>query len=99
MSKYHAVRTGKYASKAEASRAAELALMEKIGLISDLREQVSFELLPKFGKERAIRYVADWTYVQDGQLVVEDKKGFRPPLYRLKRRMMLQLLGITITET
>lgn len=45
--KLHAERTADgYASKREAKRAAELRLMEKAGEISNLREQVEYELLP-----------------------------------------------------
>lgn len=44
--KVHAERTEDgYASKKEAKRAAELRMMEQAGEISDLREQVEFELL------------------------------------------------------
>lgn len=98
-SKYRAKRSGKYASKREARRATELRLMEKAGAISDLQEQVWFELTPKMGKMRESSYVADFTYLQDGKRVVEDCKGFQPPVYKLKRKMMLYFHGITILET
>src|ERR1700744_4155186 len=58
MSKYFAKRSGKYASKRESNRAAELQLLEKIGEISDLEEQVKFELIPKQDGERAVTYTA-----------------------------------------
>jgi hypothetical protein len=73
--------------------------MEKAGAISDLQEQVWFELTPKMGKMRESSYVADFTYLQDGKRVVEDCKGFQPPVYKLKRKMMLYFHGITILET
>lgn len=102
-SKYNAKRCGRYASKKEAARAAELQLMAKLGVINALQEQVRFELLPKDGKDRAIAYVADFVYLQmvDGahQQIVEDVKGFKTPMYRLKRRMMWHLKGIRIRET
>jgi len=98
-SKYRAQRTGKYASKREAKRAKELAVMQQAGIISELREQVWFELTPKIGKVRESSYIADFVYVQDGKQVVEDSKGFRPPVYNLKRKMMLHFHGITIMET
>ena len=45
--KLHAERTADgHASKREAKRAAELRLMEKAGEISNLREQVEYDLLP-----------------------------------------------------
>ena len=91
-------------------RAAALRLMERAGLISDLREQVPFELIPAQwemagGKrrcvERACKYVADFTYVDNetGETVVEDAKGFRTREYVIKRKLMLRVHGIRIRET
>lgn len=76
-----------------------LRLLERAGRISDLKRQVSFELIPKQDGERACNYVADFTYMEDGKLVVEDCKGFRTPEYRLKRKLMLWVHGIKIKET
>lgn len=44
--KLHAEKTDGYDSKKEAKRAAELRIMEQAGEISNLREQVKFELIP-----------------------------------------------------
>lgn len=76
-----------------------LRLLERAGRISDLKRQVSFELIPKQEGERACSYVADFTYMEDGKLVVEDCKGFRTDTYRLKKKMMLWVHGIRIKET
>ena len=76
-----------------------LKLLERAGRISDLKRQVSFELIPKQQGERACSYVADFTYMEDGKLVVEDCKGFRTDTYRLKKKMMLWIHGIRIKET
>ena len=76
-----------------------LRLLERAGRISDLKRQVSYELIPKQQGERACSYVADFTYMEDGKLVVEDCKGFRTPEYRLKRKLMLWVHGIRIKET
>lgn len=76
-----------------------LRLLERAGRISDLKRQVSYELIPKQKGERACSYVADFTYMEDGKLVVEDCKGFRTPEYRLKRKLMLWVHGIRIKET
>ena len=65
-------------SKHEATRFAELKLMERAGLISDLQLQVPFELIPvqkdERGKviERACKYIADFVYRENGEEVVED---------------------------
>lgn len=106
MSKYSAVRTGKYASKKEAKRATELKLLEKAGQIQDLTEQVRFNLIPRYpskGKciERSCDYVADFSYVDraGGQRVVEDCKGMRTREYIIKRKLMLHVHGIRIRES
>jgi len=45
-------------------------------------------------------YRADFTYVnEDGQPIVEDVKGFRTPVYRLKKKLMRALYGIEILES
>lgn len=105
-SKYHNEPSGGYASKKERRRAGDLRLMERAGLISALREQVTFELIPtqrdpktKRVLERACSYVADFVYLdKDGNLIVEDTKGVRTDVYRIKRKLMLHVHGIRITE-
>ena len=105
-SKYRNVKTNGYASKREAKRAAALKAMEAAGLISDLREQVTYLIVPKAigadGKvvERAAHYVADFVYRNGlGHEIVEDCKGMRTDVYRLKRKLMLMVHGIRILET
>lgn len=105
-SKYHAKKVGGHASKKEHNRANQLKLMQRAGVISELREQVPYVLIPaqydKAGKllERACRYIADFVYRdEDGNLVVEDTKGFKTPEYKIKRKLMLQVHGIRIKET
>lgn len=102
MSKYHATRTVvdgiTFDSKREAARYTELKLMQRAGLISDLRRQVKFELIPKQQGERAVSYIADFVYSEDGQTVVEDVKGVRTPVYRIKKKLMLWRHGVRIRE-
>ena len=111
VNKYRNTRVGKYASKREANRAADLHALAKCSQIINLKEQVRFELLPKCGKDRAIVYIADFVYLEwtvtpvtdrleqsEWKKVVEDVKGFKTPIYRLKKRLMKQLLGIEIRE-
>lgn len=91
-------------SKKEAERYWVLKMLEDAGDISDLRTQVPFELIPsqrgEDGKviERAITYIADFTYWQDGRFVVEDAKGFRTEVYKIKKKLMLHTHGIRIKE-
>lgn len=102
MSKYHAkkVKTadGTFDSQREYQRWCELKLLQRAGKITELQRQVRFELLPSRGRERAVHYIADFTYRRDGELVVEDAKGVRTDAYVLKRKMMLHLKGISIQE-
>jgi hypothetical protein len=108
MSKYHSTPTEvngiRFDSKREANRWAELRLMERAGKIQKLKRQVKYLLIPsqyRDGKciEREASYIADFVYIKDGRLVVEDCKGFRTPEYRLKRKLMLQLYDIRLVET
>ena len=101
-------------SKKEMQRFVELRYMEQAGLISDLQRQVKFVLIPAqrepdtVGKrggiikgrliEHECAYIADFTYRQDGELVVEDAKGMRTPEYIIKRKMMLHFHKIRIKE-
>ena len=90
-------------SKKEAKRYQELRILEKAGEITDLRQQVKFELIPAQridGKvaERRVEYIADFVYTQDGQTVVEDTKGFKTKDYIIKRKLMLWVHGIRIRE-
>ena len=108
MSKYHSTPTAvngiRFDSKREANRWAELRLLERAGKIEKLKRQVKYLLIPsqyRDGKciEREASYIADFVYIKDGHLVVEDCKGFRTPEYRLKRKLMLQLYDIRLVET
>ena len=111
MAKYQNIRTEidgiKFASRHEASRYAELKLLEKAGLITNLQLQRVYTLIgaqkDKEGKtlERPVKYIADFVYTDaDGKTVVEDAKSpaTRTPVYLLKRKLMLSIYGIRIRE-
>lgn len=98
-------KSGGYDSKREMLRAGTLSLMQRTGEISELREQVRFELIPKQvdsdGRciERACTYTADFVYRdRDGELVVEDVKGFPNDRWPIKRKLMLWVHGIRVQE-
>lgn len=80
-----------FASKGEANRYQELKLLERAGEISNLKLQPKFELQPKFRKNgkthRAINYIADFQYVENGQTVVEDFKGFETKEFLIKKKL------------
>lgn len=87
-------------SKREAQRYAELLLLQRAGEIRDLKRQVRFELIPKQEGERACHYVADFVYhlASTGEMVVEDAKGAKTEVYKIKRKLMLWRHGIRIKE-
>ena len=67
-------------SKLEANRYTDLLILQKAGIISDLKCQPAFVLLEGFkditGKrEQAIKYRADFVYYENGRKVVEDVKS------------------------
>lgn len=95
-------------SKKEAKRYRELKLMEDAGMISRLERQVKFDLLPNQkdpdGKviERKVQYVADFVYMKNGKVVVEDVKGYRDGgayrVFVIKRKLMLYRFGLKVIE-
>lgn len=106
-SKYHAKRTTvdgiTFDSRREADRYLVLKGKEEDGLIEDLRKQVRYELIPAFDVDgrhyRPVFYVADFVYVEDGKEVVEDVKGMRTDVYRLKSKLFARRYGKVIRET
>lgn len=88
-----------FASKKEAGRYQELKLLERAGVIKDLALQPRFLFQDKFkykGKtERKIEYVADFKYLdtKTGRVVVEDTKGYKPEVYKIKRKLFLKKYG------
>lgn len=90
-----------YDSKKEARRHQELLLLQRAGKITNLERQVKFELIPKQDGERACTYVADFVYnlVDTGEKVVEDTKGYKTEVYRIKKKLMLWVHKIRIIET
>lgn len=107
--KYHAKKTIvdgiTFDSAREAKRYQELKLLERAGEIRDLQRQVRYELIPAFdvgGKHyRPTSYVADFVYTdtKTGEEVVEDCKGYRTDIYRLKAKMFAHKFGVSILET
>lgn len=88
---------GRFDSKMEYQRYLTLKLMQRAGEISDLQRQVRYNLVA--GGIEICTYVADFVYKKQDSVVVEDAKGFKTPEYRLKKRLMRDILGIEILET
>ena len=88
----------------EKNRYIELKLLERAGLIKDLKLQYEFELQPAFTlnkkKIRKISYIADFYYFDNklNDYVVEDTKGMRTEVYKLKKKMFKYRYKKEITE-
>lgn len=86
-------------SAAESTRFDELWLLSEAGYISRLQCQVAFELQSKFkafGENiRAITYRADFVYYDEDERVwvIEDVKGAKTAVYKLKRALLLKLIS------
>lgn len=102
LNKYHNLKTTidgiKFDSKREAERYAELKLMEKAKLISNLKLQPKFLLQGTFRykdkTEKSITYIADFMYIDSsGNTVVEDVKGVETKEFKVKRKMFLYHYG------
>ena len=90
-------------SKKEANRFLVLKGMEESGEISHLERQIKFILIKgerwsDGKKHRDTVYVADFVYQKDGDMVVEDVKGFRTPVYKLKRELMKFMYSLEVKE-
>lgn len=90
-------------SKKEYIRYTQLKLLERAGLVRDIKLQVPFELIPEqkggLRKERALTYYADFVYY-DTELakeIIEDTKGVRTKDYVIKRKLM-KFAGNEIVE-
>ena len=90
-----------FGSGAELARWQQLLLLEKAGAIRDLRRQVPFDLV--VNGLLICRYVADAVYTdvlpEGARTVVEDTKGYRTEMYRMKKKLMRAVHGVDILET
>ena len=93
-------------SVAEGDRYMELLVMQKAGLIQNLKCHPQFALIPSqkvpgHQSFRAHRYTADFEYDRDGKHVVEDVKSVRTREerdYIINRKLMWMLNGIYVEE-
>ena len=100
----------RFDSRREFVRYQELDLLRQAGVITGLRRQVRFELVPRVvlaGKTKpAVCYWADFTYLVPGSsdpavLVVEDAKNpylRMESVYRLKKHLLKHVHGLEISE-
>ena len=85
-------------STREARRYQDLALMQTAGQIVNLRRQVPFEI--RVNQVYICSWLADFTYTTaDGCKIVEDSKGFKTEIFKLKCRLVEAQYGIRILVT
>ena len=86
-----------FQSTKEGHRYQELRLLEKAGEITHLLTQVNFPIAVE--GQLICTYRADFTYRENGHDIVEDCKGFRTPIYELKKKLLWATQRIIIRET
>jgi len=96
-SKYHNKKTEYngdiYDSRREATRAAELDLMVKAGELAAVCRQVPFMLAG------GVKYIADFVLIHnDGTWTVEDSKGMKTDVYKIKAKLFKERYGQKIKE-
>jgi hypothetical protein len=79
-------------SKLEGVRALQLWDRQRRGEISDLCFQVPL-VIPNVCKA-----VIDFTYMENGEQVYEDAKGYRTRVWVIKKKLIKEVLGIDVRE-
>lgn len=82
----------------------DLQLQKRFVVVPEIRENdtVGPRGGVKKGKviQKAVYYIADFVYYdKNGQQVVEDYKGYRTDVYKLKKKLMKYIYDIDIKET
>jgi len=85
---------GRFASKKEYADWCALKLKEKLGHISRLERQVSFDLA--VNGQLITRYIADAVFFEGGKRIVADSKGVLTPEFKLKARLMRAIYNIEV---
>jgi hypothetical protein len=89
----------KFDSRKEGERYGWLKIMERQGKISNLELQPIFPIV--IHGRKCFKYIADFSYLRDGQQVVEDVKSVstrKNRAYRIKVKVVEAWLGIKIVE-
>jgi len=102
VSKYKAKKTsidGKmFASKKEAARYRELSVLEFSGKIAGLILQPKLKL--EVAGVMICTYIADFHYIEQGKVIIEDVKGVETPVFKLKWKLAKVLYpDITFRKT
>lgn len=89
----------KFDSKKEAAHYQKLKLLESQGKISKLQLQPRFKF--ELNKVNICSYVADFSFIENGKLTVQDVKSAytsKMAVYRIKNKMMKAFYAIEIEE-
>jgi len=101
--KYHAIRTTvdgiTFASKKEAARYQELVLLEIAQEVDIMALQPKYTL--EVNGTVICKYIGDFLYYDHDkkEVILEDVKGVKTPVYKLKKKLMKAIHGIEIFET
>ena len=100
MTKYKAKKTVidniTFDSKREAGRYLDLKTLEMHKRIRDLKLQPCFPF--KYDDKVMFKYYADFEYYENDEYIVEDVKGVKTPVYKLKKKLIEAQYKIKITE-
>lgn len=84
-------------SKKEADRYIKLKLLARAEKIMDLKHPYPFPFY--IGNKMIFSYWADFEYfLPTGERIVEDVKGYKTPVYRLKKKLIEAQFNIKINE-
>lgn len=86
----------RFQSLKEAERYKWLRIFERQKKILDLKRQVAYPIF--INGILICKWLADFTFYEDGKLVIEDAKGFRTKEYKLKKKMVEAFYTVTIKE-
>jgi hypothetical protein len=86
----------RFHSQAEAKRYGQLKLLFRAGTIRNLELQPAFHI--SINGKKIFTYKADFAYFEGAERIVEDVKGFRTPVYKLKKKIVEAQLGVKIRE-
>lgn len=95
--KFNAIRSEcdgiKFASRKERNRYLELKILHKAEEILFFLRQVPFHLPGN------VKYICDFmVFWQDGNITIEDVKGFKTETYKAKKKMLEALYPVSIQE-
>lgn len=86
-----------FGSRKEAKRYRELVLLQQSGAIRGLTHHNRYSLVVN-GIDIG-DYEDDFAYWRDDRLVIEDSKGVRTPVFKMKKQLMLALYAVEVIES